>query len=63
MPAWSAQRTADDVHVIPRDDLITHHLIGGCICGPTLEPIKRDDGSMGWLYTHHSLDGREHAEH
>jgi len=32
---------------------------GHGVCGPTVEPVVRDDGSMGWLIVHHSLDGRE----
>ena len=24
-----------------------------------VETVPRDDGSIGWLITHHSLDGRE----
>ncbi|OBC11465.1 hypothetical protein A5784_35085 [Mycobacterium sp. 852013-50091_SCH5140682] len=54
--------TADDVHVTPRGDLIDHPLTADCVCGPTLEPVERDDGTFGWLYTHHSLDGREREE-
>lgn len=52
------QATADDVHVVPVGDLI-EHCREECVCGPTVEPVQRDDGSYGWLYTHHSLDGRE----
>jgi hypothetical protein len=33
-----------------------------CPCGPSVEPVPADDGSMGWLVTHHSLDGRELTE-
>lgn len=48
------------IHVLPINDLIQHEDEGdGCACGPTTEPVPRDDGSMGWLITHHSLDGRE----
>lgn len=51
------------VHVVPVDDLIDHDTSGGdCVCGPTPEAVKRDDGSIGWLLTHHSLDGREAFE-
>lgn len=34
----------------------------GCPCGPRVEAVMRDDGSNGWLYIHHSLDGRELRE-
>lgn len=48
------------VHVFPVDDLVEHDTDGGdCVCGPTTEPVERNDGSMGWLVVHHSLDGRE----
>lgn len=53
-----------DVHVYPINDVVIHDLVGtDCICGPETEPVPRDDGSMGWLITHHSLDGREKHEH
>ena len=48
------------VHVYPTADLIEHDTEGeDCACGPTTEPVMREDGSNGWLVTHHSLDGRE----
>jgi len=48
------------IHVVPIDDLIEHDTSGDdCVCGPDTETVKRDDGSTGWLVTHHSLDGRE----
>jgi len=51
------------VHVTPINDLIDHREISDeCVCGPTTEPVPGDDGSMGWLVTHHSLDGRELRE-
>jgi hypothetical protein len=53
---------AGDVHVMPRDDLIEHATSGDCTCGPRTEPVEREDGSMGWLLVHHSLDGRERNE-
>lgn len=48
-------------HVIPIADSIEHDTSGetDCVCGPDTEPVERDDGSMGWLISHHSLDGRE----
>ena len=55
------EEATDDVHVIPKDDLMCH-LAGDCPCGPSTEPVPRDDGSMGWLIIHHSLDGRERFE-
>lgn len=51
------------VHTYPVDDLIDHDTDGGdCPCGPTTEPVMRDDGSNGWLVIHSSLDGREARE-
>ncbi len=52
---------ADELHVIPVSDLIDHQPTETCLCGPTSEPVKRDDGSVGWVAVHHSLDGRESA--
>jgi hypothetical protein len=40
-------------------DLIEHEVSEDCVCGPTPQPVKRDDGSVGWVIVHHSLDGRE----
>lgn len=48
-----------DVHVVPVNDLIEHETSEDCPCGPTAEAVKRDDGSVGWVITHHALDGRE----
>ncbi|MCW2496386.1 MAG: hypothetical protein JWQ77_2310 [Jatrophihabitans sp.] len=50
------------VHVLPVADLIDHAASDECTCGPTTEPVPRDNGSFGWLVTHHSLDGREARE-
>lgn len=48
------------VHVFPVNDLVEHDTDGGdCICGPETEPVARDDGTFGYVVTHHSLDGRE----
>lgn len=49
---------SNEVHVVPRGDLVDHE-DENCSCGPTTEPVTRDDGSVGWLIIHHSLDGRE----
>jgi hypothetical protein len=46
------------IHVEPINDLIEHE-DDDCPCGPDVEAVFRDDGSNGWLITHHSLDGRE----
>lgn len=50
-----------ELHIRPNGDLI-EHLDNDCPCGPESRPIKRDDGSVGWLIVHHSLDGREQHE-
>jgi hypothetical protein len=52
----------DTAHVVPIGDLITHELTDECLCGPETEPVEDDDGSIGWLIIHHSLDGRELQE-
>ena len=52
----------DEWHVTPTADKIEHDLNADCACGPTTEPVKREDGSVGWVVTHHSLDGRERDE-
>lgn len=52
---------ADEVHVLPVDDVIEHGAVD-CMCGPRTEPVRRDDGSVGWVVVHHSLDGREQTE-
>lgn len=49
-----------DVHTRPADDLIEHATDGSdCICIPEVIPVEREDGSIGYVYVHHSLDGRE----
>lgn len=52
------------VHVEPINDLIEHDTSGQaeCVCGPRTRPVKREDGSVGWVVTHNSLDGRELSE-
>ena len=51
------------VHVVPVNDLIEHDDSGDdCVCGVRIEPVPADDGSMGWVLVHHSLDGREAHE-
>ena len=60
---WHVQQLDNgDVHLTPNDDQVDHTLDENCICHPTCEAVFRDDGSNGWLYAHHSLDGREHHE-
>lgn len=49
------------LHVRPINDLIEHK-DGECPCGPDIEAVFRNDGSNGWLYIHHSLDGKERNE-
>ena len=58
---WLTDHASGAVHVVPVGDLI-EHADQGCICGPAVEAVFRDDGSNGWLITHHSLDGREARE-
>ncbi len=50
------------IHVLPVNDLVEHDSSGEqCVCGPHVEAVFRDDGTNGWLVSHHSLDGRELA--
>lgn len=49
-------------HVLPVGDLIEHEHSDECVCGPSTEPVLRDDGSMGWMVVHNSLDGREEKD-
>lgn len=49
------------VHVEPVNDLIDHE-VEGCPCGPSTAAVKAEDGSVGWMVSHHSLDGREADE-
>ena len=53
---------SNESHVIPTADLIEHQADQDCTCGPRSEMVPRADGSIGWLYVHHSLDGREKDE-
>lgn len=60
---WHVLRTAPGlVHVYPLDDVVAHELADGCACGPTPELVPNPDGPDGWMWTHHSLDGREATE-
>lgn len=52
----------DEAHVIPAFDAIDHTADHDCVCYPRCETVQRDNGSLGWLYIHHSLDGRERRE-
>ncbi|WP_288750525.1 hypothetical protein [uncultured Corynebacterium sp.] len=55
---------ADYVHVMPINDLVEHEWDddGNCPCGPEVQPVERDDGSIGWIYIHSALDGRDLEE-
>lgn len=54
---------SDTIHTYPVNDLVEHITDGGdCPCGPRTEPVERQDGSIGYVVVHHSLDGREHQE-
>lgn len=56
---------SDVRHGSPIDDQVKHDTSTtqpDCACGPEVQPVQRDDGSMGWVIVHHSLDGREQTE-
>ena len=61
-PRWAVERADDGVHVVPIGDLIGHDLTDACACGTRTDPVERDDGSIGWVIVHNSLDGREATE-
>ena len=55
--------SGEPIHVYPLADLIEHDTDSDeCVCGPETIPVERDDGSFGWVISHHSLDGRERYE-
>jgi hypothetical protein len=54
--------TQTTVHVVPVNDIIEHEDSDACPCGPELQPVERRDGTIGWVLSHHSLDGREKHE-
>lgn len=50
------------LHVTPQRDRIGHDTSTAepdCMCGPETRPVTQENGSVGWLLVHHSLDGRE----
>ena len=49
-------------HVYPLGDLIEHDIDSDDVCLPDQIPVERDDGSIAWVVSHHSLDGRETHE-
>jgi hypothetical protein len=49
---------AGHYHVVPINDLVEHSEDEDCACGPDSIPVKREDGSVGWVISHHALDGR-----
>ncbi len=58
MPGWKIQLKYGEVHVRPKKDLIKHERSHNCVCIPTAESEEKGV----WVYTHHSLDGREAHE-
>jgi hypothetical protein len=58
-------QVTDTFHVTPIHDLVDHDTSTtepDCVCGPEVRPATQEDGSVGWLLVHHSLDGREQAD-
>lgn len=45
----------DTAYVRPIKDAVDHTMSDDCVCGPAIEPLQRDDGTVCWLVTHHSL--------
>ena len=53
---------SDVMHVFPVDDLVEHDTETSepdCVCGPEVQPVVREDGSVEWLLVHQALDGRQ----
>lgn len=52
-------------HVLPVADLVDHDASEHCVCRPSTEIVVEPgivgtvDGPDGWIFVHHSLDGRE----
>lgn len=58
---YLAEDPRGEIHVVPYRDAVGHEA-DDCPCGADLEPCPREDGSIGWLHVHHSLDNREKKE-
>ena len=48
-----------EIHVVPFQDLVAHEIEIDCVCVPRIDFVERANGPIGWMYVHHSLDGRE----
>ena len=67
MSRWLAQEASYGACVVPLNDVVAHDNAGEdaderCVCGPTWDPVEQTGGGIGWILTHHSLDGREATE-
>ncbi|WP_405559048.1 hypothetical protein OHV08_34195 [Streptomyces canus] len=54
----------DTFHVVAQRGLVDHDTSTSepdCVRGLEVRPTTQEDGSVGWLLAHHSLDGREQA--
>ncbi|MCW2652419.1 MAG: hypothetical protein QOE41_981 [Mycobacterium sp.] len=58
---WSGWVCAGEVHVVPIDDLRSHHS-DGCECDPRIELHVGQSGFASWMVSHNSFDRRELAE-
>lgn len=47
---------------MPVNDLVAHDSSDDCVCHPRLEAVLEAGGPDGWVWVHHSLDGREARE-
>lgn len=59
---WGCYESHDGVHVAPMMDMVDHELNENCVCIPSVEHLVANDSGDAYLYTHHSLDGREASE-
>ncbi len=55
------ERHRGTVDVLPLNDSVEHETSDDCVCGPRIEPVE-ENGVMGWVVVHHSVDGREARE-
>lgn len=52
------------VAIAYNDEDVAHeeNVDGDCPCGPEVNPVEREDGSIGWVYIRNALDGRDLEE-
>lgn len=56
---WTNVEVDNAVHTMPVNDKFIHFADEDCGCAPRVEPVPREDGTVGWLYIHDAADGRD----